>query len=266
MADTTTTKSNVLAQAPSECCAKGSIHEGTPKGVFETVTELRTYVAKPAEGKANGHVLLYFCDITGMSNNHLLLMDAWAEAGYLALGIDYFQGDSVLNHMEMPTYKPKVEGWSLPEWAMKHKGFADQAVPKWAAAVKEKYGKEGTKFASLGYCFGAPFVFETLGSGVADVGAFAHPTFLTDDHFEKLGKPLFLSCCENDAQFGNENRKKAVDILIQRKTIPWHLQLFQGVEHGFASRGDLTDPYQKWVKEQSFNGIVSFVDFWLSQG
>ena len=98
--------------------------------------------------------------------------------------------------MEMPTYKPKVEGWDLKEWAMKHKGFADQAVPKWTAAVKEKYGKEVTKFASLGYCFGAPFVFETLGSGVADVGAFAHPTFLTDSHFEKLSSMLpNYHCC-----------------------------------------------------------------------
>lgn len=55
--------------------------------------------------------------------------------------------------------------------------------------------------------------------------------------------PLLLSCAEDDGAFGTEARRKAVDVL-QREKKKYHLQLFYGVQHGFASRGDLDDPYE----------------------
>jgi len=55
--------------------------------------------------------------------------------------------------------------------------------------------------------------------------------------------PLLLSCAETDGAFPSELRRKAVDILQREKKV-YHLQLFQGVSHGFASRGDLEDPYE----------------------
>lgn len=55
--------------------------------------------------------------------------------------------------------------------------------------------------------------------------------------------PLLLSCAEHDGAFDTAARNKAVDIL-QSGGRKYHLQLFQGVSHGFASRGDLDDPYE----------------------
>jgi len=55
--------------------------------------------------------------------------------------------------------------------------------------------------------------------------------------------PLLLSCAEHDGAFDTAARNKAVDIL-QSEGKKYHLQLFQGVSHGFASRGDLDDPYE----------------------
>jgi dienelactone hydrolase len=55
--------------------------------------------------------------------------------------------------------------------------------------------------------------------------------------------PLLLSCAETDGAFPSELRRKAVDVLQMEKKV-YHLQLFQGVSHGFASRGDLDDPYE----------------------
>ncbi len=81
-----------LAQPPGRCCLDGTLHEGTPRGTLETVLEIPTYVARPAEGQANGHIVLYFPDVWGISTNSQLLMDAFADAGYLTLGIDYFRG------------------------------------------------------------------------------------------------------------------------------------------------------------------------------
>jgi len=63
------------------------------------------------------------------------------------------------------------------------------------------------------------------------------------------------------------------------------VQLFQGVSHGFAVKGDPEDPYQRrsfasssegparltltsrtgWCKEQSLRGIIDWFDLWLAK-
>lgn len=77
-------------------------------------------------------------------------------------------------------------------------------------------------------------------------------------------------------------------MLIEDKK-PYSLQLFGGVEHGFALRGDQNDPYERkhiasltlrlrslscfdillilsgWVKEQSLRGIADWFDLWLAK-
>lgn len=84
-----------LAKPSGPCCLKGTIHEGEPRGRMTTISGIETYISTPPEGKANGHILLYFPDVWGLFNNGLLIMDGFAEAGYLVLGLDYFRGVSV---------------------------------------------------------------------------------------------------------------------------------------------------------------------------
>ena len=97
-------------------------------------------------------------------------------------------------------------------------------------------------------------------------------------------EPMFLSCCEVDPTFDGPSRRRALDIL-QAGEKTYHYQLFSGVQHGFAVRGDPDDPYQRecgyprprgscylltcnyagWVKEQSLAGIVGWFNYWSSQ-
>jgi dienelactone hydrolase len=86
------TSEKYLAKPSGACCLKGTIHEGESKGTWETIAEVETYISRPPEGKANGNILLYFPDVWGMFPNGLLVMDAFADAGYLVLGLDYFRG------------------------------------------------------------------------------------------------------------------------------------------------------------------------------
>jgi hypothetical protein len=44
---------------------------------------------------------------------------------------------------------------------------------------------------------------------------------------------------------------------------PYHLQVFSGVEHGFALRCDLSKPYERWCKEQSAKCIAEYFDLQL---
>lgn len=49
------------------------------------------------------------------------------------LGPDYFFGDPIQNH-------DNEEGFDRGTWMAKTKKGADECVPRWFAAVKEKYG------------------------------------------------------------------------------------------------------------------------------
>ncbi|KUJ08229.1 alpha/beta-hydrolase [Mollisia scopiformis] len=255
---------NYLAKPSGACCLKGSIHEGNPRGSQGTIAEVETYIVPPPEGKANGHVLLYFPDVWGLFNNGLLIMDGFADAGYFVFGLDYFRGDPVWKHRKDRNDTTTDPGFDYEAWKTKHMAFADRVVPGWIEEVKRHYGKPNTKYACVGYCFGAPYVCNELASGTVTAGAFAHPAFLKEHHFFNLKNPLLLSCAEVDHTFDTKSRRRAIDILQEIK-VPYQLQLFSGVEHGFALRGNMENPYERHVKEQSMEGIVKWFDFWLSQ-
>lgn len=109
------------------------------------------------------------------------------------------------------------------------------------------------------YCFGAPYVCNELAGDTVTAGAFAHPAFLKEHHFKNLKsmssananhisspggiEPLFLSCAENDHTFDTTSRRRATDILHESKK-PYNVQLFSSVEHGFALRGNMENPYE----------------------
>lgn len=81
-----------IAKPSDVCCLKGTIHQGEPRGSTTTVAGVETYVVEPPKDKANGNILLYFPDVWGFFNNGYLIMDGFADAGYLVLGLDYFRG------------------------------------------------------------------------------------------------------------------------------------------------------------------------------
>jgi dienelactone hydrolase len=62
-----------------------------------TIADVETYISQPRGANVNGHILLYFPDVWGMFPNGLLIMDGFADAGFLVLGLDYFRGVSFSN-------------------------------------------------------------------------------------------------------------------------------------------------------------------------
>jgi len=81
-----------IAKPSGACCLQGTLHDGEPRGTTTTVAGIETYVVEPPQGKANGHIVLYFPDVWGFFNNGFLVMDGFADAGFLTLGLDYFRG------------------------------------------------------------------------------------------------------------------------------------------------------------------------------
>jgi len=83
-----------LAKPSGACCLEGKIHTGNPRGSFTSIAGVETYIVEPTVNKRNGNILLYYPDVWGMFTNGLLVMDGFADAGYLTIGLDYFRGVS----------------------------------------------------------------------------------------------------------------------------------------------------------------------------
>ncbi|KAF9026836.1 dienelactone hydrolase [Hymenopellis radicata] len=253
----------VLASPPADCCLDCFPHEGTPKGTWENIAGVQTYVSVPPGGTST-KVIMYFPDVWGIDIfvNGQLLVDYFAQKGFTVLALDYFRGDSVQRHRKDRHDRTTNPNFDYDAWKKKHMAFADEHVPKWIGEVVKRYGD--AKYAAVGYCFGAPYVMNALEKGsIFCAGAFAHPAFLSESHFFKCAKPLLLSCAETDHTFPAASRHRAEEILQEVKAT-YQVQLFSRVEHGFALRGDMSNPYQRWVKEESADAIIRWFNFYMS--
>lgn len=67
---------------------------------------------------------------------------------------------------------------------------------------------------------------------------------------------------ETDSIFTTQLRHESEDTLIKAGQ-PWQINLFSGVAHGFAVRGDLNVKIQKWAKEQAFAQAVAWFNQYL---
>lgn len=245
----TSTQSSVLAGPPGDCCFKGVKHFGEPSGETITIAGVQTYISKPPPAKDDKKIILYLADVYGpLYINAQLLQDYYASHGFTVLGIDYFFGDPIHLHTE--------ESFDRTAWMAKSKQQAKEAFPKWIKEVRETYGVNAKYFA-VGYCFGAPFTLELASTNDIVAAAFAHPAFLTEDHFKQITKPLLLSCAETDHTFPKESRRRAEDILEEVKAT-YHVQIFSGVAHGFGTRGDPDVENSRWAKEKSAQGVIEW--------
>jgi len=243
--------SPTLAAAPGDCCFTGFKHTGTATGTTTTIADVSTYVSVPKQVQAGPKkVIFFFADVFGPFNlNNQLVQDYFASCGFTVLGPDYFFGDPIQNHNN-------EVGWDQAEWMGKSRKKAVECIPKWVEAAKLIYGLDA-KYCAVGYCFGGPHAVNTATTGNLVAAAFAHPAFLDESHFENIKVPLLMSCAETDSTFPAKSRRRAEDILVQRK-FQYHIQVFSGVSHGFASKGNLEDPNVLWAKEESARGIAQW--------
>lgn len=65
-----------------------------------------------------------------------------------------------------------------------------------------------------------------------------------------------------DFVFTTEKRRESEHIL-DSTDVPYQINLFADVEHGFSVRCDLSKPHQKFAKEQAFSQAVARFDEYL---
>lgn len=241
------------------------------------------YLATPPADKAHqGAGILFIPDVIGIWQNSKLLADQFAANGYLTLLLDMFNGD--------PVQLNRKGDFNLMDW-LNHgtdgknphtKEYVDPIVEDGLKALKEEYGI--TKIGSVGYCFGAKvrlcegakdcqsagrvnkvvfvqYVVRHYKNGI-NVGYLAHPSFVDEEELQAITGPLAISAAETDHIFPPEKRHRSEEIL-KKGGHPYQINLFSGVEHGFAVRGDVAVKAQKFGKEQAFQQAVTWFNEYL---
>ncbi|KAH6901633.1 Alpha/Beta hydrolase protein [Coprinopsis sp. MPI-PUGE-AT-0042] len=244
-------QSPVLAPEIGDDCVSGARYSGRAVGKNVSIAGVPTYYTKPRHSKPGPKkVILFFSDIYGpFADNNFMLQDQYAGEGYHVLGIDYFFGDPIQNH-------DGEVGFNRTEWVNKSRQQATDSIPKWTEQVKKDVGSDA-KFTAVGYCFGAPYSMDAAADDSFLATAFAHPSGVTEAHFSNAKKPVLLSCAETDGSFPWASQRRATDILVERKH-RYHLQVFSGTSHGFATRADPADSNAVWAKEESARSVIGW--------
>ena len=205
--------------------------------------------------------------------NNLLIADTYAKAGFQCYIPDYLNGDPV--PQDMKTNPEVAKSFSMPSWRERHTSL--QTRPALDALIQYLKQEKGVKkIYAIGYCFGARYVMDLIlegGDNMISKAAFAHPSQLrVPEDFEKLLNiptskriPLLFLTCENDPQFPKESQAKADEMLEKlnngsentgRKM--YKRVYYEGNDHGFAVRGDVSVEHVRKAKEDAFKQAVDW--------
>lgn len=69
--------------------------------------------------------------------------------------------------------------------------------------------------------------------------------------------PLAIAAAENDAIFPAEKRQES-EAILKKLNVPYQINLYSGVNHGFAVRGDQGNPVVRYAQENAFLQAVEW--------
>ncbi|VUC23241.1 unnamed protein product [Clonostachys rosea] len=252
----------MASNPPGECCTRGWILSGEPAGELIKCADGKTdaYLATPGADfpAKKDSAILILPDIFGIYPNSQLVADSFAAQGYTTLIPDLFKGDQV------PVDRPA--GFDIMSWIAKGSDGNNPHTPATidpivAQGIETLKSLGIKRIGGVGYCFGAKYVVRNYKHGI-DVGYSAHPSFVEEEELAAITGPYSISAAETDEIFPEKLRIKSEEIL--RKTgLPFQINLFQGVEHGFAVRGNPNVRAERFAKEQAFKQAVAWFDEFL---
>ncbi|KAH9174739.1 dienelactone hydrolase endo-1,3,1,4-beta-D-glucanase [Lactarius sanguifluus] len=184
-----------------------------------------------------------------------LLIDDFARSGFK---VHVLEGDPVDQNAFEPEPNFDLNKW-LPNHTTEHTGERVRTI------IEELKSKGITIFGATCYCYGAPLVFDLAFENIIHVSVITHLSFLTakdlDIYIEESKAPLLINSCEVDPPFPKE-LAETTDVKFAKFQLGYKRTYWEGVSHGFAVRGDLTNPAVAAAKEGSFEATVEwFIDY-----
>jgi len=253
-------------------CLKGGTLQGTPKGRFEEIGGIKTYVGAgeaPVEHKDKAILLLTDVFGHGLVNN-LLIADGLAQAASMNVYVpDLFNGDWALPERfdgfaaDEPGGQPKMGLISrvvmivrdgIP-FLFRHRAAITQPIVERSLAAIKELGMN--KICAVGYCFGGKYSIN-LSAGKVDAAVHCHPSLWSNAEVENIDRPTLLLAAEEDQQM-KESHLKAWDEIFKKKSVPFEKKMYPGTVHGFMARPDPNIPAAMAGFEDGNGRIAEFV-------
>ncbi|KAH8171132.1 dienelactone hydrolase family protein [Sarocladium implicatum] len=233
---------------------------GTPTGQdIKIENNISAYLAKASSPSSAAIILAP--DVFGIWQNTKLIADELASRGYTTLMPDMFNGDQLSLDTDLSSFD--IMGWFAKGSDGNNPHGPEQIDATIAAGVKHLRGLGYNKIGGVGYCIG--YIIRQMKDSI-DVGVVAHPSFVSPEELLAIKGPLSIAAAEFDNIFPVEKRRETEDLLLGDKfSHPFQMNLFSGVHHGFACRGDLSNKQVTFAKEQAFLQTVAWYDRFLKE-
>jgi len=241
-----------------EHCISGVRHEGTSEGKFEEIGGIKSYIATPSTDYPKDKVVLFLTDAFGPEfSNNQLLADDYARNGFKVVVPAIFEEPCPPNALDPGS------GFDFNKWIGSNKpDVTEPRIRKVVATLKASGVK---RIGVVGYCYGARSAFNLAYEHEIHVVAVSHPSLLqipadAEKYLQSSQAPLHINSCEVDEQFPKEAQEKTDELLGNGKFAPGYQRAyFEGCTHGFAVRGDTSNPKVKAGKEGAFKANVEWL-------
>jgi len=227
-------------------------------GKWEKIGEVDCYVATPEKDYPKDKAILFLPDVFGPQLiNAQLLADDFAANGFKTIIPDYLDGDAAA-----PDALKPGSNFDLVKWIGNH--TQAQTRPSLDKVIDALKGQGIQTLGATGYCFGGRYVFDLAFDNIIKAAVVSHPSLLQvpadlEKYLASSKAPLLINSCPIDQQFPLESSNKADELFGDGKFAPGYKREFwEGCTHGFAVRGDMTNPQVKAGKEGAFRAAVDW--------
>jgi dienelactone hydrolase len=182
---------------------------------------------------------------------------------------DYFEGDPLPIQMlrrdrtlsidEQPWLeedKQKLRDLDFPGWLQRHNH------PRVSSLLIELLAElskrpENTTIMGIGYCFGGKHILRLAKASLTAAAAF-HPSFVEADDMADVQAPLYIGLAEKDdmvpASLPEDLQTWATTKM--RPNVPFTVEIYPDVGHGFAARPDTKDDLIRAQYERGFQRTI----------
>ncbi|KAI1413288.1 alpha/beta-hydrolase [Hypoxylon sp. FL1857] len=244
-----------VVSSQEDCPATGAsiiAHSGDPVGKEQVYNDINMYVT----GNTSDTGVLYLTDVFGIQLlENKLLADSFGRAGYLTVAPDMFNGTPAAADIN------GQPGFDATDFLADH--GPNVTDPILATAIEFMQTELGVKkVVATGYCFGGRYAFRLLAEGKGAAAGFAaHPSLLEDAEISAITGPASIAAADGDTMTPADRRSK-IEALLLDTGIPYSLALYGGTQHGFGVRANISDPKQKFGKEEAFFQAIRWFNAW----
>jgi dienelactone hydrolase len=261
-------------------CCVGTLSDGTPEGKTEILNGVSTYLA-PCGSTQPEFAIVLLSDIFGSGGvNMQVLADTYGKQNPRVMCVvpDILPGAAIpekifdeIQHLVKPT--PATTFWKklgavgsllyyLPGFFMANSHTKSvQNAEKCIEYLRKERGIK--KIACIGYCWGGTCSLMLAAQDNAQVDAVCacHPgPMKIPADLAALKKPSCFVLPTNDFSIKLPQIIEITEFMDKRQPPLRHLvKKYEGMDHGFACRGDEKDPEIKRLKDDAFETTYKFV-------